>query len=75
MRAEQLLPDHVDQVTINGTAVRKGTVAAFLANARVWTDRASTEAAPAAAAADICAPLACSMYSRFAMSDCANGST
>jgi len=57
MRAEQLLPDHVDQVTINGTAVRRGTVAAFLANARVWTDRASTEAAHAAAAADIVAAL------------------
>lgn len=53
MRAEHVLPDHVDQVDINGATVRKGTVAAFLANARVWTDPASTQAAHAVAATDI----------------------
>lgn len=57
MRAEHLLPDHVDQVEFNGVTIRKGTVAAFLANSRIWTDRASTEAARAAAAADIVAAL------------------
>ncbi|AOJ04942.1 MULTISPECIES: hypothetical protein [Burkholderia] len=45
MKAEAILPDHVDRIEIGGVSARKGTVAAFLANARVWTDaRASTEA-------------------------------
>ena len=38
MRAEDLLPDHLDQGQFNGTTVRKGTVGAFLINARVFTD-------------------------------------
>lgn len=53
MRAEQILPDHVDQVDINGTTVRKGTVAAFLANARIWSDEGASEEARAYAEADI----------------------
>jgi len=53
MRAEQLLPDHVDSVDVRGVTIRKGTVAAFLANARIWSDRASTETARERAAADI----------------------
>jgi hypothetical protein len=53
MRAEQLLPDHVDSVDVRGVTIRKGTVAAFLANARIWSDRASSEAARERAAADI----------------------
>jgi hypothetical protein len=53
MRAEHLLPDHVDQVDVHGVTIRKGTVAAFLANARVWIEPSSTEAARADAAADI----------------------
>ncbi|WP_123388397.1 hypothetical protein [Paraburkholderia sp.] len=42
MKAEDLLPDHVNQADINGVVVRKGTVGAFLANARIWTDRSSS---------------------------------
>jgi hypothetical protein len=42
MKAEDLLPDHVNQADINGVVVRKGTVGAFLANARIWTDRRSS---------------------------------
>jgi hypothetical protein len=38
MRAEDILPDHVNQADLGGITIRKGTVAAFLANARVWTD-------------------------------------
>ncbi|RON38123.1 hypothetical protein BK666_30710 [Pseudomonas frederiksbergensis] len=38
MRAEDLLPDHLDQGQFNGTTVRKGTVGAFLINARVLAD-------------------------------------
>ncbi|MBN3763736.1 hypothetical protein [Burkholderia sp. Ac-20365] len=53
MRAEQFLPDHVDQVDIQGTTVRKGTVAAFLANALTWSDAQASETARAQAAADI----------------------
>lgn len=40
MRAEDLLPDHLDQGQFNGVTVRKGTVGAFLANARTWCDPA-----------------------------------
>ncbi|WP_116137724.1 hypothetical protein [Trinickia diaoshuihuensis] len=38
MRAEDVLPDSTNHVTIDGRLLRKGTVAAFLANARVWLD-------------------------------------
>ena len=38
MRAEQILPDDVDHAQFNGVTIRKGTVAAFLANARTWAD-------------------------------------
>ena len=37
MRADQVLPDDVNHGQFNGLAIRKGTVAAFLANARTWT--------------------------------------
>jgi hypothetical protein len=53
MRAEELLPDLVDSVDVRGVTIRKGTVAAFLANARIWSDRASSETARERAAADI----------------------
>ncbi len=38
MRADQILPDDVDHGQFQGVAIRKGTVAAFLANARTWAD-------------------------------------
>ncbi|WP_198919128.1 hypothetical protein [Pseudomonas chlororaphis] len=38
MRAEDLLPDQLDHGDFNGTRVRKGTVGAFLINARLWAD-------------------------------------
>jgi len=53
MRAEQLLSDHADHIDVEGTTIRKGTVAAFLANARVWSDAQASETARAQAAADI----------------------
>jgi len=44
MRADQILPDDVDHGQFQGVTIRKGTVAAFLANARAWTDaRASAD--------------------------------
>jgi hypothetical protein len=36
MRADQILPDDVSHGQFNGVTIRKGTVAAFLANARTW---------------------------------------
>ncbi|WP_027819445.1 hypothetical protein [Paraburkholderia bannensis] len=53
MRAAQLLPDHLNTGDFNGVTVRKGTVGAFLINARVWADRSVDDAARANAAADI----------------------
>lgn len=49
MRAEDVLPGATDSVEIDGIAVRKGSVGAFLANAALLRDPAA--AAPARAAA------------------------
>ncbi|MFP6562126.1 hypothetical protein WJ542_28070 [Paraburkholderia sp. B3] len=57
MRADQILPDHLDRVELEGTTIRKGTVAAFLANARVLTDPAAGAAAHEQAEADLTAIL------------------
>ncbi len=35
MRAEELFADDADEITLNGTDVRKGTIAAFAHNATV----------------------------------------
>jgi hypothetical protein len=53
MRAEQYLPDDVDQIELRGVTIRKGTVAAFLANARVWSDAEASEKARAEAETDM----------------------
>ena len=53
MRAEDMLPIHIDQAEIDGVTVRKGTVGAFLANARVWRDPAASAEAKGAAERDI----------------------
>lgn len=37
MKAEDVLPDAVNHTEVAGLAIRKGTVAAFLANARIWS--------------------------------------
>ncbi|MCA8271075.1 hypothetical protein LGN17_00890 [Burkholderia sp. AU30280] len=52
MRAEQMLPDHADRIEADGTTIRKGTVGAFLVNARVLTDTNATPADRARAEAD-----------------------
>ncbi|AMO96203.1 hypothetical protein CFter6_3570 [Collimonas fungivorans] len=44
MRAEDILPNHVDSGDFNGTVVRKGTVGAFLVNARTFLDPSATTA-------------------------------
>lgn len=38
MRAEDFLPDTRDHAQFGGMTVRKGTIAAFLANARLWCE-------------------------------------
>lgn len=53
MRAEDLLPDHLDHARIDGVLVRKGSVGAFLANARIWTDAHADAGARAQAERDI----------------------
>ena len=44
MRAEQVLAETVNETEISGVTIRKGTVAAFLANARVWIDPSASSA-------------------------------
>jgi hypothetical protein len=53
MRPEEILPDDVNEVSLDGVRVRKGSVAAFLANARIVVDAASTDEARRTAEAHI----------------------
>lgn len=53
MKAQDVLPDDVNQGEFQGVMVRKGTVGAFLANARVWCDAAATPERREAAGRDI----------------------
>lgn len=57
MRAHDILPDDVNEASFEGLTIRKGTVAAFLANARVFADAALAADARAAAQAEIEAAL------------------
>jgi hypothetical protein len=53
MRAQDLLPDGADSAQFNDLTVRKGTVGAFLLNARAWLSRTSGPEAKAKAELDI----------------------
>ena len=45
MRADQILADKVNETEVNGVVIRKGSVGAFLANAKTFADpNASAEA-------------------------------
>jgi hypothetical protein len=57
MRAEDVLPDNVDQREFDGVVVRKGSVGAFLVNAKILADLASSAAVRAEAERDILAVL------------------
>jgi hypothetical protein len=57
MRAQDILADHADEVQINGTTIRKGSVGAFLANAVALRDPAVTGAAREAVLDDVAAAL------------------
>ncbi len=54
MRAQDVLPDHRNEVRIGEVVARKGSVAAFLANARVLADPAAPAQARAQAECDTC---------------------
>jgi uncharacterized protein len=53
MRSEDVLPDNVNEVSVAGVRVRKGSVAAFIANARILADQRCSEAARRKAETDI----------------------
>lgn len=57
MRAHDVLPDDLNELQINGTTVRKGTVGAFLANAAALKDPTLTAAAREALWSDLEASL------------------
>ncbi len=57
MRAEDILPDDTDRTDFNGVTVRKGSIAAFLANAAILTDAATTVAARTVAEQDMIAAM------------------
>lgn len=49
IRPEDILPDGVDAATLNGSTVRKGTVAAFLANIEIIENCSNNETVKQAA--------------------------
>lgn len=53
MKAQDLLPDGQNQLVRDGVVVRKGTVGAFLINAKVWSSTRPGSAERAAAEADV----------------------
>ncbi len=53
MRAEEVLPDNVNEVELSGVSVRKGSVGAFLLNAQALSDPATTEEARTTVLRDI----------------------
>ncbi|ALX84549.1 hypothetical protein A7P25_01820 [Achromobacter xylosoxidans] len=53
MKAQDVLPDDRDSADFQGVTVRKGTVGAFLANARLWCDAGATPRARELAGADL----------------------
>ncbi|HZX27357.1 MAG TPA: hypothetical protein VFF16_09825 [Telluria sp.] len=57
MQAQDVLPDHINHRDYGGVMIRKGTVAAFLNNARTWLAPDSTPASRAGAEADLVAAL------------------
>lgn len=57
MRAQDILPDNVNEVQINGTTIRKGSVGAFLANAAAFDDPALAGPARETVLSDIAAAL------------------
>lgn len=57
MQAQDILPDHANEVQIDGTTIRKGTVGAFLHNAAVLRQADVSDAQRQHALNDILAAL------------------
>ncbi|RKP52127.1 hypothetical protein [Trinickia fusca] len=55
MRAEDVLPDNMQEREFRGQTVRKGTIAAFIANAQTIGNPAASEAERATATDDLIA--------------------
>jgi hypothetical protein len=53
MRADEILADKVNETEVNGVVVRKGSVGAFLINARTLSDPAASDEARSIAERDI----------------------
>ncbi|WP_148239648.1 hypothetical protein [Stenotrophomonas maltophilia] len=53
MQPHDILPDHQNDVQVNGLTVRKGSVGDFLASVRDWQDPASDVATRSTAEADL----------------------
>ena len=53
MKAADILPEGKNQIELNGVIIRKGSVGAFLVNARVWCDPTVDSAQRASAERDM----------------------
>lgn len=53
MQPQDMLPDHQNEVQVNGITVRKGSVGAFLVSVRDWQDPSSDPPTRATAEADL----------------------
>ncbi len=53
MRANDFLPDTINESTVKGVLVRKGTVGAFLVNAKILRDATASAEAQAQAQRDV----------------------
>ena len=53
MRADEVLADTANETEVNGLVIRKGSVGAFLANAKTFADPSSSAEARAIAERDI----------------------
>ncbi|HEY9102792.1 hypothetical protein [Chitinimonas sp.] len=73
MKAEHILPDQQNTVELAGITVRKGSVGAFLANARLLASDGATPAQRAEALADlqslVPALAALGLFEHFALRD------
>ncbi|WP_394845800.1 hypothetical protein LZC95_53320 [Pendulispora brunnea] len=55
MKPEDILPDDINHTVLDGVRVRKGSVGAFIANARTFLDPASSDEARRDAERDLLA--------------------
>jgi hypothetical protein len=53
MRADEILADKVNETEVNGVVIRKGSVGAFLANAKTFADPSASAEARSIAERDI----------------------